>query len=427
MLASKLWSRLASPSSPASPRALSSSSSAAAAARYLLPSSGMPAQERSPGHPSGGDARPGAGLGLAETGCGAAGAPRPLPLPCSSSSDNPAEENPCTRQIYQRQLMPHRFKLFLGEKRHFTYANGASLNPQNYRYFSSSSGQQSIGIGNKIIHDLPRSVKIVEVGPRDGLQNEKNIVPTHVKIELIQRLATSGLSVVEATSFVSPKWVPQLADAKDVMDVVRNIEGVSLPVLTPNLKGFEAAVAAGAKEVAVFASASEAFSKSNINCTIKESLARYKDVALAAKELKIPMRGYVSCVVGCPVEGYVPPSNVAHVAKELYDMGCYEVSLGDTIGVGTPDGCERCGLFRSGPRRVPIRERCIGQCGDGGRGVHAERAGDQHQCRPGQGDGRRRVHLQPSGAPVWVQGSYRFGKQGCYCQRIQTVRFTNIH
>jgi hydroxymethylglutaryl-CoA lyase len=187
--------------------------------------------------------------------------------------------------------MPHRFKLFLGEKRHFTYANGASLNPQNYRYFSSSSGQQSIGIGNKIIHDLPRSVKIVEVGPRDGLQNEKNIVPTHVKIELIQRLATSGLSVVEATSFVSPKWVPQLADAKDVMDVVRNIEGVSLPVLTPNLKGFEAAVAAGAKEVAVFASASEAFSKSNINCTIKESLARYKDVALAAKELKIPMRG----------------------------------------------------------------------------------------------------------------------------------------
>uniref|UniRef100_A0A0E0FJW7 hydroxymethylglutaryl-CoA lyase n=1 Tax=Oryza nivara TaxID=4536 RepID=A0A0E0FJW7_ORYNI len=336
MLASKLWSRLASPSSPASPRALSSSSSAAAAARYLLPSSGMPAQERSPGHPSGGDARPGAGLGLAETGCGAVGSPRPLPLPCSSSSDNPAEENPCTRQIYQRQLMPHRFKLVLGEKRHFTYANGASLNPQNYRYFSSSSGQQSIGIGNKIIHDLPRSVKIVEVGPRDGLQNEKNIVPTHVKIELIQRLATSGLSVVEATSFVSPKWVPQLADAKDVMDVVRNIEGVSLPVLTPNLKGFEAAVAAGAKEVAVFASASEAFSKSNINCTIKESLARYKDVALAAKELKIPMRGYVSCVVGCPVEGYVPPSNVAHVAKELYDMGCYEVSLGDTIGVGTP-------------------------------------------------------------------------------------------
>uniref|UniRef100_A0A0E0C0H9 hydroxymethylglutaryl-CoA lyase n=1 Tax=Oryza meridionalis TaxID=40149 RepID=A0A0E0C0H9_9ORYZ len=213
-------------------------------------------------------------------------------------------------------------------------ANAASV--QNYRYFSSSSGQQSIGIGNKIIHDLPRSVKIVEVGPRDGLQNEKNIVPTHVKIELIQRLATSGLSVVEATSFVSPKWVPQLADAKDVMDVVRNIEGVSLPVLTPNLKGFEAAVAAGAKEVAVFASASEAFSKSNINCTIKESLARYKAVALAAKELKIPMRGYVSCVVGCPVEGYVPPSNVAHVAKELYDMGCYEVSLGDTIGVGTP-------------------------------------------------------------------------------------------
>ncbi|XP_061372578.1 hydroxymethylglutaryl-CoA lyase, mitochondrial-like [Gastrolobium bilobum] len=188
----------------------------------------------------------------------------------------------------------------------------------------------------KFLKGIPRFVKIVEVGPRDGLQNEKNIVPTAVKIELIHRLATSGLSVIEATSFVSPKWVPQLADAKEVMQAVHNLGGIRLPVLTPNLKGFEAAIAAGAREVAVFASASESFSKSNINCSVEESLARYRAVTRAAKELLIPVRGYVSCVVGCPVEGPIPPSKVAYVAKELYDMGCFEISLGDTIGVGTP-------------------------------------------------------------------------------------------
>ncbi|KAI0504040.1 hypothetical protein KFK09_014987 [Dendrobium nobile] len=189
---------------------------------------------------------------------------------------------------------------------------------------------------DKIFRSMPSYVKIVEVGPRDGLQNEKSVIPTKVKIDLIQRLATTGLSVVEATSFVSPKWVPQLADAKDVMEEVRNIEGVHFPVLTPNLKGFKAAIAAGAKEVAVFASASEAFSLSNINCSIKDSLARYQDVTLAAKALGVPVRGYVSCVVGCPVEGAVCPTKVAYVAKELYEMGCFEISLGDTIGVGTP-------------------------------------------------------------------------------------------
>ncbi|KAI9194877.1 hypothetical protein LWI28_009858 [Acer negundo] len=189
---------------------------------------------------------------------------------------------------------------------------------------------------NKYLKGLPKFVKIVEVGPRDGLQNEKNTVPTSIKVELIRRLVASGLPVVEATSFVSPKWVPQLADAKDVMANVCNLEGVRLPVLTPNLKGFEAAIAAGAKEVAVFASASESFSKSNINCSIEESLSRYRVVALAAKELSIPVRGYVSCVVGCPVEGAIPPSKVAYVAKELYDMGCFEISLADTTGVATP-------------------------------------------------------------------------------------------
>jgi hydroxymethylglutaryl-CoA lyase len=188
----------------------------------------------------------------------------------------------------------------------------------------------------KISWDLPRFVKIVEVGPRDGLQNEKNLVPTSVKIELIHKLVASGLSVVEATSFVSPKWVPQLADAKDVLEGIRQAPDVRYPVLTPNLRGFEAAIAACAKEVAVFASASESFSKSNLNCSIEASLARYRDVTSAAKKHGIRVRGYVSCVVGCPVEGAVHPSKVAYVAKELYDMGCAEISLGDTIGVATP-------------------------------------------------------------------------------------------
>ncbi|KAJ9146598.1 hypothetical protein P3X46_028840 [Hevea brasiliensis] len=203
------------------------------------------------------------------------------------------------------------------------------------QYNSKSNDNDTRDLTNKFWKGIPKFVKIVEVGPRDGLQNEKNIVPTDVKIELIHRLVSSGLPVVEATSFVSPKWVPQLADARDVMKAVQSLEGSRLPVLTPNLKGFEAAVAAGAKEVAVFASASESFSKSNINCSIEESLARYRAVTRAAKELGIPVRGYVSCVVGCPVEGAISPSKVAYVAKELYDMDCFEISLGDTIGVGT--------------------------------------------------------------------------------------------
>ncbi|XP_020222413.1 hydroxymethylglutaryl-CoA lyase, mitochondrial [Cajanus cajan] len=211
-----------------------------------------------------------------------------------------------------------------------------SLYASDYQYSPKCNNKNIQDMAYKFMKGIPKFVKIVEVGPRDGLQNEKNIVPTDVKIELIHRLASSGLSVVEATSFVSPKWVPQLADAKDVMQAVQNLGGIRLPVLTPNLKGFEAAIAAGAREVAVFASASESFSKSNINCSIEESLARYRAVTLAAKELSIPVRGYVSCVVGCPVEGSIPPSIVAYVAKELYDMGCFEISLGDTIGVGTP-------------------------------------------------------------------------------------------
>ncbi|KAK4787820.1 hypothetical protein SAY86_011653 [Trapa natans] len=208
----------------------------------------------------------------------------------------------------------------------------------NY-HFSTASGTKSRGDCDKLdqlLGNVPNYVKIVEVGPRDGLQNEKHIVPTPVKIELIRMLVSSGLPVVEATSFVSPKWVPQLADAKDVMKAIQNIEGMRFPVLTPNLKGFEVAVAAGAKEVAIFAAASESFSKANINCSIEDSLKRYREVTLAAEKLSIPVRGYISCVVGCPLEGMVPPSQVAYVAKELCEMGCFEISLGDTIGVGTP-------------------------------------------------------------------------------------------
>ncbi|CAI5520772.1 unnamed protein product [Closterium sp. Naga37s-1] len=183
---------------------------------------------------------------------------------------------------------------------------------------------------------LPRYVKVVEVGPRDGLQNEKQQVAVGVKVELIHRLMAAGLPVVEATSFVSPKWIPQLSDAPEVMQRVQSNGRTKLPVLTPNLRGLENAVAAGAKEVAVFAAASEAFSKKNINCSVEESLERYRAVCDAARDRGIPVRGYVSCAVGCPYEGHIEPAAVARVAKALHDMGCYEVSLGDTIGVGTP-------------------------------------------------------------------------------------------
>ncbi|XP_010247162.1 PREDICTED: hydroxymethylglutaryl-CoA lyase, mitochondrial-like isoform X2 [Nelumbo nucifera] len=227
-------------------------------------------------------------------------------------------------------------KMLSSGRSHRVYGSVCDSYMSNQHFISQCNYKDISGLTNKFLRGIPKFVKIVEVGPRDGLQNEKSMVPTTVKIELIQRLVSSGLSVVEATSFVSPKWVPQLADAKGVMEAVRKIEGVRFPVLTPNLKGFEAAIAAGAKEVAIFASASESFSKSNINCSIEDSLIHYRAITLAAKKLSIPVRGYVSCVVGCPVEGPVLPSKVAYVAKELYDMGCFEISLGDTIGVGTP-------------------------------------------------------------------------------------------
>ena len=199
---------------------------------------------------------------------------------------------------------------------------------------------------------LPRSVKIVEVGPRDGLQNEKQLVPAAVKVELIERLADAGLQAVEATSFVSPKWVPQMGDNAEVMRAVRKKEGIAYPVLVPNLKGFDAAVEAGATEVAVFGAASEAFSQKNINCSVAESIKRFEPVICAALALDMKVRGYVSCVVGCPYEGAVAPQKAAEVAQRLFDMGCYEVSLGDTIGVGNPVSIQR--MIEACARHVPM-------------------------------------------------------------------------
>ena len=206
-----------------------------------------------------------------------------------------------------------------------------------------------------------KQVKIVEVGPRDGLQNEPGEVPTEVKVALIERLAEAGLPSVEATAFVSPKWVPQMADHTEVLERVRRKPGVSYPVLTPNLKGYEAARAAGATEVAIFGAASEAFSRKNINCSIAESLQRFEPVVEKALKSAVKVRGYISCVLGCPYEGDIDPQRVAEVAQALYDMGCYEVSLGDTIGVGTPGRAKA--MIEACARRVPV-ERLAGHYHD---------------------------------------------------------------
>ncbi|MEW6122191.1 MAG: hydroxymethylglutaryl-CoA lyase [Pseudomonadota bacterium] len=182
-----------------------------------------------------------------------------------------------------------------------------------------------------------KDVRIVEVGPRDGLQNEPGRVPLAAKVALIDALGAAGLTVIESGSFVSPKWVPQMADTAEVLAAITRREGVRYPVLVPNLKGLEAAIAAGVEEVAVFAAASEAFSEKNINCSIAESLERFEPVVDAAQEAGIAVRGYVSCVLGCPYQGEVPVADVVRVSGALVAMGCYEVSLGDTVGVGTPD------------------------------------------------------------------------------------------
>lgn len=184
--------------------------------------------------------------------------------------------------------------------------------------------------------ELPDRVTIVEVGPRDGLQNEDGVVPTDVKVAFVDRLARTGLPVVEATSFVHPEWVPQLADAAEVMAGIDRVPGVRYPVLVPNERGLDGALAAGAEEVAVFTAASEAFTEANINRTVDESLGTFRPVVRRAREHGLRVRGYVSTVLGCPYQGEVPHDDVVRVTVALLDLGCDEVSLGDTIGVGTP-------------------------------------------------------------------------------------------
>jgi hydroxymethylglutaryl-CoA lyase len=203
-----------------------------------------------------------------------------------------------------------------------------------------------------VTNAMPASVRIVEVGARDGLQNEKAIVPTPVKVELIDRLSDTGLQAIEATSFVSPKWVPQLADAAEVYGAIRKKSGVRYPVLVPNVQGYERAHSVGATEIAVFTAASEAFNRKNVNASIDESIDRFAPVMERARNDGVAVRGYVSTVLGCPYQGDVPVSDVVRVAKRLHDLGCYEISLGDTIGIGTP--AKARGMLAEVAQQVPM-------------------------------------------------------------------------
>jgi hydroxymethylglutaryl-CoA lyase len=208
---------------------------------------------------------------------------------------------------------------------------------------------------------MPTHVRLVEVGPRDGLQNEKQPIEVADKVRLVDDLSAAGLGYIEVGSFVSPKWVPQMAGSAEVFAQIQRKAGVTYAALTPNMKGFEGALEAGVREVAVFAAASEAFSQKNINCSIKESLERFVPVMEAARANDIRVRGYVSCVLGCPYDGAIAPAQVASVAAELFAMGCYEVSLGDTIGTGTPDATRR--LIETVAVQIP-REKLAGHFHD---------------------------------------------------------------
>jgi hydroxymethylglutaryl-CoA lyase len=208
---------------------------------------------------------------------------------------------------------------------------------------------------------LPQHVRLVEVGPRDGLQNEKQPISVEDKVRLVDDLSAAGLAYIEVGSFVSPKWVPQMAGSAEVFARIQRRPGVTYAALTPNLKGFEDALAAGVREVAVFAAASERFSQKNINCSIADSLARFVPLLDAAKAQGVRVRGYISCVLGCPYEGEVPAAQVAAVARELYAMGCYEISLGDTIGTGTAGATRQ--LFEVVGRDIP-RDRLAGHFHD---------------------------------------------------------------
>lgn len=209
--------------------------------------------------------------------------------------------------------------------------------------------------------NLPTSVRLVEVGPRDGLQNEKQPISVADKVRLVDDLTAAGLSYIEVGSFVSPKWVPQMAGSAEVFAGIQRQPGVTYAALTPNLKGLEAALEAKVEEVAVFAAASEAFSQKNINCSIADSLQRFVPLMEAAKAADVRVRGYVSCVLGCPYDGEIAPEQVASVARELYAMGCYEVSLGDTIGTGTAGATRK--MIEVVGRDIP-RDRLAGHFHD---------------------------------------------------------------
>ena len=199
---------------------------------------------------------------------------------------------------------------------------------------------------------IATKIQIVEVGPRDGLQNEKICVEPETKIALIEKLADAGLTKIEVASFVSPKWVPQMKDAFEVLSGIERRPGVTYPVLTPNLKGFERALEAGVTEVAVFGAASEAFSQKNINCSISESVERFRPVLEAAQKNSVRVRGYISCVLGCPYQGEVPIENVVNLSEKMSEMGCYEISLGDTIGIGTPLQAKK--MVETVAEKVPV-------------------------------------------------------------------------
>jgi hydroxymethylglutaryl-CoA lyase len=201
---------------------------------------------------------------------------------------------------------------------------------------------------------LPKQVKIVEVGPRDGLQNEQEIIPAAVKIALIDRLSQAGFANIEAASFVSPKWVPQMASSAEVMAAITRKPGVIYSALTPNMQGFDAALKADADEVVIFGSASEAFSRKNINCTIAESIERFRDVAQAARQHKLRLRGSISCALGCPYQGEVSSDSVVDVVQRLRDLGCDEIDIADTIGVGTPRHVQR--VLQRAAQQFPIAQ-----------------------------------------------------------------------
>lgn len=204
---------------------------------------------------------------------------------------------------------------------------------------------------------MPTKVKIVEVGPRDGLQNESATIPTEVKIDFINRLSDTGLSTIEVTSFVSPKWIPQLADHLEVFNGIEKKPGIHYPVLIPNLKGLESALTVGVREIAVFSTPSEAFSKHNTNCSVAESMKRVADVIEFAKKHQLRIRGYISCVLGCPYEGEIAPAKVAILAGALYEMGCEEISLGDTIGVGVPSKTKQ--LLETVAKEVNVKHLAV--------------------------------------------------------------------